>query len=110
MKVLEEFVCEASRKATVHEIPTHPSECFCNTKRLDDDRFDKMLLTTTQTCPWTKESMFEKSDEVTMQEGLLLEPQSGWQWGRGLGTLGLPLLALMTEAAANHAGRRTHSD
>ena len=48
---------------------------FCKAKRLDDDKFNKLLLTKTQTCPWTLESLFEKSDAVRMQKGLPLEPR-----------------------------------
>ena len=32
---------------------------FCKAKRIDDDKFHKLLLTKTQTCSWTLESLFE---------------------------------------------------
>ena len=62
---------------------------FCRTKRFDDDKFNKLLLTKAQSCPWTTESLFEKSDEVRKQKGLPLEPRMA-----GMAP------ALMTEASA----------
>ena len=71
---------------------------FCKAKRLDDDKFNKLLLTKTQTCPSTLESLFEKSDAVRMQKGLPLEPRMAGMASR----LGNPwaAAAFVTEPAA----------
>ena len=71
---------------------------FCKAKRLDDDKFNKLLLTKTQTCPSTLESLFEKSDAVRKQKGLPLEPRMAGMASR----LGNPWVAaaFVTEPAA----------
>ena len=47
---------------------------FCRAKRVEEDKFNKVLLTKMQTCPWTMESMFAKSAEVRKQKGLAPMP------------------------------------
>ena len=82
---------------------------FCKATRLDDDKFNKLLLTKTQTCPWTLESLFEKSDAVRQRKGLSLEPRMAGMASR----LGNPWAAAACpgdRASSNPTGWRTDAD
>ena len=54
---------------------TDDSFKFCKARRLDDDKSTKLLLLKTQTCAFTLESLFERSDAVRKQKGLHLKPR-----------------------------------
>ena len=82
---------------------------FCKAKRLDDDKFNNLLPTKTQTCPWTLESLFEKSDAFRKQKGSPLEPGMAGMASR----LGNPWTAAACpdgRASSNPTGWRTDPD
>ena len=82
---------------------------FCKAKRFDDDKFHKLLLTKTQTCPWTLESLFEKSDAVRKQKGLPLESRMAGMASR-LGNLWAAAACPGDRASSNPTGWRTDAD
>ena len=82
---------------------------FCKAKRLVDDKFNKLLLTKTQTCPWTLESLFEKSDAVRKQKGLPLEPRMAGM-ASGLGNPGAAAACPGDKTSNNPTGWRTVAD
>ena len=82
---------------------------FCKAKRFDDDKFHKLLLTQTQTCPWTLESLFEKSEAVRKQNCLPLESRMARMASR----LGNPWAAAACtgdRASSNPTSWRTDAD
>ena len=73
---------------------------FCKPRRLDDDKSTELLLTKTQTCAWTLESLCSRRATQSESRRACFRIPEWLEWRRGLGTLGLPLLALMTKPAA----------